>query len=121
MKKIILFALVITIIMVSAACGSDVKNEAAPPEGMSSVLPDSGAQMNDGKQESKDEAMLPIDIAKSMIGCDISELYDVIGEPVSAEYAKSCMGSGDDGELKYDGFTVYTNRTESEEIIQNVE
>ena len=47
-------------------------------------------------------------IAESYIGKEVSELYDAIGEPESVSYASSCLGSGEDGELVYNGFTVYT-------------
>ena len=33
-----------------------------------------------------------------------------IGEPDNSSYASSCLGPGEDGELYYDGFTVYTYR-----------
>ena len=33
-----------------------------------------------------------------------------IGKPNNESYASSCLGDGEDGELSYDGFTVYTYR-----------
>ena len=45
-----------------------------------------------------------------MIGEDISSLTAAIGEPDNSSYASSCLGPGEDGELYYDGFTVYTYR-----------
>ena len=47
---------------------------------------------------------------QEMIGEDISALTAPIGEPETSSYASSCLGPGDDGELYYDGFTVYTYR-----------
>ena len=35
---------------------------------------------------------------------------ETIGEPNDSRYAQSCLGDGEDGELYYDGFTVYTYR-----------
>ena len=60
-------------------------------------------------------------IAESYIGKEVSELYDAIGEPESASYASSCLGSGEDGELVYDGFTVYTYKEGDSEVVQNVQ
>ena len=37
-------------------------------------------------------------------------LTDAIGKPNNESYASSCLGDGEDGELSYDGFTVYTYR-----------
>lgn len=60
-------------------------------------------------------------IAESYIGKEVSELYDAIGEPESVSYASSCLGSGEDGELVYNGFTVYTYKEGDSEVVQNVQ
>lgn len=60
-------------------------------------------------------------IAESYIGKEVSELYDAIGEPESSSYASSCLGSGEDGELVYNGFTVYTYKEGDSEVVQNVQ
>lgn len=43
-----------------------------------------------------------------------------IGSPSGSSYAPSCLGPGEDGELFYDGFTVYTYREGGTEIVQDV-
>lgn len=48
--------------------------------------------------------------ALALIDCSVEELYDTVGMPVDYMYADSCLGEGEDGELYYDGFTVYTYR-----------
>lgn len=48
--------------------------------------------------------------AQEMIGEEVSSLTAAIGEPENSSYASSCLGPGEDGELYYDGFTVYTYR-----------
>ena len=48
--------------------------------------------------------------AQQMIGETLTALTDEIGEPNNESYASSCLGDGEDGELSYDGFTVYTYR-----------
>ena len=60
-------------------------------------------------------------IAESYIGKEVSELYDAIGEPESVSYASSCLGGGEDGELVYNGFTVYTYKEGDSEVVQNVQ
>lgn len=52
----------------------------------------------------------PYETAVSMIDGDVQSLIDAIGEPNDSQYASSCLGDGEDGELYYDGFTVYTYR-----------
>ena len=45
-----------------------------------------------------------------LIDQPVEDLYDLIGQPVrEGEYTSSCLVTGgQDGQLEYDGFTVYT-------------
>ncbi len=61
------------------------------------------------------------DTARAYIGRSVSELTDAIGMPLSWDYASSCLGSGEDGILSYDGFTVYTYRENGMENVVDVE
>lgn len=65
-----------------------------------------GADEEDGADELKA-------IALGLVGADVSALYDAVGYPISSSYAPSCLGDGEDGELVYDGFTVYTFKAAS--------
>ncbi len=59
--------------------------------------------------------------AVSCIGKPLSALTEQIGEPASVSYSSSCLGDGEDGELYYDGFTVYTYRdTDGSENVYDV-
>jgi hypothetical protein len=62
-----------------------------------------------------------LSIAKGYIDAPVEDLIAEIGEPVDRDYAPSCMGSGDDGNLYYDGFTVYTYREGDSEVVIDVE
>lgn len=55
----------------------------------------------------------PKDTALGLVGSDVSALYSAVGYPISSSYAPSCVGDGEDGELVYDGFTVYTFKAAS--------
>ena len=59
--------------------------------------------------------------AQELIGEDVAVLYAAIGEPNSSDYAPSCLVDGEDGELYYDEFVVYTQRTASGETVYYVE
>ena len=59
--------------------------------------------------------------AAGYVGADVSALYAAVGRPASSDYAPSCLGSGEDGNLYYDGFTVYTYRENGSETVQYVE
>lgn len=58
--------------------------------------------------------------AMGCIGSPVSTLYSIIGSPNSSSYADSCNGGGEDGELYYNGFTVYTYRENGEETVVDV-
>jgi hypothetical protein len=61
-------------------------------------------------------------LAESCIGKSVEDLYALIGQPQSADYAPSCLVEGaEDGNLYYEGFTVYTLRTEDGESVEYVE
>lgn len=59
--------------------------------------------------------------AANLVGRPVSELYAAIGQPVSSDYAPSCLvEGGEDGELTYNGFTVYTVKDASGETVYDV-
>lgn len=60
-------------------------------------------------------------LAEQYIDQPVSALIAAIGQPISSDYAPSCLGEGEDGNLYYDGFTVYTYRDGDSEVIQYVE
>ncbi len=59
--------------------------------------------------------------AESFIGAALEELIAAIGEPESSDYAPSCLGPGEDGNLYYEGFVVYTYREDGTETVEYVE
>ena len=122
-KKVFLMFLVAVMILSLCACGGSEEK----PENMESVLPgaESGVETDDAAPssepvEAEPEANKDKELAESMIGEEVSGLIEAIGEPESSSYAGSCLGPGEDGELHYDGFTVYTYKEGDSEIIQNV-
>lgn len=60
------------------------------------------------------------ELAMTFIGESVDDLIAAIGEPSGSDYAPSCLGSGEDGELFYDGFSVYTYREDGAETVQDV-
>lgn len=58
--------------------------------------------------------------AAAYIGSSKSALINGIGAPNSSSYAPSCIGEGEDGELRYNGFTVYTYRENGSETVTDV-
>ena len=60
------------------------------------------------------------DAARTYIGQSASSLIAALGSPISSSYAPSCLGPGEDGELIYSGFTVYTYRENGVETVEDV-
>lgn len=60
--------------------------------------------------------------AEACVGLAVEELYAAVGQPAEEpQYAPSCLQDGaEDGMLYYDGFYVWTVRTETEEIVHAV-
>lgn len=129
MKKMIVMLLACTLLLGLCACG---KEEAAPTEPAISAQPkveattavEETAAPTEAPTEAATEAAPAADkkaLAESCVDKDISELYALIGEPESSEYAPSCLVDGEDGTLYYDGFVVYTTREGDVETVYYVE
>lgn len=83
---------------------------------------DNSEGQNESTQASGSEAQkTPKALAESCIDKTVQELYALIGEPESSEYVPSCLGSGEDGNLYYANFTVYTYREGEIETVRVVE
>lgn len=129
-KKHSYFALVLALVLLMlCACGNSGEAKNDVPEGMKSILPGANQTSDDVQTEETPEAVTEEPaiedneqqkIAEELIGSEVSALFDAIGEPDSTDYASSCLGPGEDGELHYNGFTVYTYREGDTEIIQDV-
>ena len=93
--------------------------EPAPAPETAAPAPESAPAAEEPAAETPAE---PSDFEKAEACVDksVEELYAAVGEPASSDYASSCLGSGDDGELHYDGFTVYTYREGDSETVQTV-
>lgn len=118
MKKLSFLFAVLLLTALLAGCGQNnaqpqTTADAAPQETQGTKLTSSLP----GAVDPKD----PKQIARSLVDHELSELIEAIGEPISADYASSCLGPGQDGALQYEGFTVYTYREGDHEIVREVE
>ena len=120
-RKYASLLLVLALALSLCACGSKSAPAAdETPAKLESTLP--GTAKND-PDAAKDADPLAETKAKILALKDhpVSELYALIGQPKSSDYAPSCMGDGEDGCLYYDGFTVYTYREGESEVVYDVE
>ena len=131
--RICILLLVLALAAGLCACGGGSAPaptaEPTPAPAMSAALPDAGLQKapepaaeKEADAESADQADPALKAAAvACIEKSVEDLYAAIGEPSGSSYASSCLGPGEDGELYYDGFTVYTYKENDSEIVMDVE
>ena len=134
MKKALTVLLAALLALSLAACGdAGTEPTAAPTEEPAATEPaatEPAAEPEETEPAAEPEETEPaaepedslLETAKTFEGADVNELIAAIGEPESSDYAPSCLGEGEDGNLYYDGFTVYTYRdTDGTETVNYVE
>lgn len=129
MKKLTCLLLALTLLFGLAACGeepAEVTEEPAagsvePVEESAPPAEESVAPAEESEAPAEEEPS-PLEAAKEFEGAPLEDLIAAIGEPLSSDYAPSCLGEGEDGNLYYDGFTVYTYRdVDGSETVNYVE
>ena len=113
MKKLTCLLLALTLLLGLAACGeepAEVTEEPAagsvePVEESAPPAEESVAPAEESEAPAEEEPS-PLEAAKEFEGAPLEDLIAAIGEPLSSDYAPSCLGEGEDGNLYYDGFTV---------------
>ena len=120
MKKTITILLCALLVLSLAGCGGTKAESSEPTAAPAAaetpavteapavtVAPD--ASVTPAESDTGDVSALVEQIV-SMKGQPIDDLYALVGEPLSTDYTSSCIGpSGSkDGQLEYEGFTVYT-------------
>ena len=140
MKKTIAIILALMMVLSLAACGGEKEaidsiggqdgpevtvtaTPAATPE--PTPAPETPPEPTPAPEVTSEPVEEPKDdlktTAESFIGAALEELIAAIGEPESSDYAPSCLGPGEDGNLYYDGFVVYTYREDGTETVEYVE
>ena len=128
MKKIACLLLALALLLCRAACGGEPAADAGEPVAESeepvaeSEEPVEESEEPVEESEAPAEEATPLETAKEFEGANLEDLIAAIGEPQSSDYAPSCLGEGEDGNLYYDGFTVYTYRdVDGTEVVNYVE
>ena len=128
MKKLTCLLLALTLLLGLAACGEEPAEVTEEPAGSAepaaepSAAPDASEAPAEESEAPAEEEPSPLEAAKAFEGAPLEDLIAAIGEPLSSDYAPSCLGEGEDGNLYYDGFTVYTYRdVDGSETVNYVE
>lgn len=125
MKRICLTILACLLLLSLCACaGNETPTEPVSSQGSTTEateqISDSTAAVAD-TTEAAQEPTDPKALANSCLEKSVDDLYALIGQPQSSDYAPSCLGPGEDGMLYYDGFIVYTYRENGVETVDYVE
>ncbi len=118
----------ICLVCLLTACGGETPaaaSDAPETPAVSAVLPDAAlreaASPTPAPAATREPDTAQRDAAAKYIDRRVTELYKEFGEPRDSSYAPSCLGPGQDGELYYDGFTVYTYKEGDSEVVTDVE
>lgn len=121
--------LILSIAVVLCACGSNTAPSSAPASEAPAAQPsaaveevgsDRSTESNEGDNEIAGQLDVE-DLASRFVDSPLDALLAELGEPSSREYVPSCLGPGEDGELFYDGFTVYTFKSADGEVVIDVD
>lgn len=125
MKRMICLLLCLLMMLALCACGGEKESE--KPANMQSSLPGTAASDEEAAEtetpvsEEVSDAAEAVKKALKLKDRPVSELYEAIGEPDSEDAAPSCMGPGEDVNLYYDGFTVYTYKEGNKQVVVDAE
>lgn len=124
MKKLIVAMLCLTALL--AGCGADTQPTETTTQPTTQTEATTEAPTETTTEASTEETTEGPSLkaqAESCIGKTVEELIALIGEPQSSDYAPSCLnpGVGEDGNLYYEGFTVYTYKEDGVEEVVDVE
>ena len=120
MKRMIAMALCLVLALGLAACSTDREAQQQTTAGTTGTT---GATVSQTETTGPETAQDAKALAESCIGKSVEELYALIGQPESSEYAPSCLnpGEGEDGLLYYADFVVYTYKDANGETVDYVE
>lgn len=123
MKKMI--ALLLAVLMMAGLCACEGEETPAtqPPVSQTDPSNEPAQPTEPSEVQPTEPEKTAFELAEECIDKSLEELISLIGEPDSADYAPSCLnpGVGEDGNLYYEGFVVYTYREGDKETVTYVE
>ena len=117
MKKIILFLLSTVLILSLCACGASQVDTTPSADTTEQIIPTDTTAPTETTAASAGAK----ELAEGCIEKSVDDLFALIGQPDSTDYAPSCLGPGEDGMLYYEDFIVYTYREDGKETVEYVE
>lgn len=123
MKKMIALLLAVLMMAGLCACGDEETPATQPPVSQTDPSNEPAQPTEPSEVQPTEPEKTAFELAEECIDKSLEELISLIGEPDSADYAPSCLnpGVGEDGNLYYEGFVVYTYREGDKETVTYVE
>lgn len=112
-RTAVVLVLLLAALAVTACSGSDNPSDTAAAPAPAPAETEQTAVLLTAEEK--------LEAAKGFLDQPVEDLIAKIGEPDSRDYAPSCFGDGEDGNLYYEGFTVYTYRENGKEVVRDVE
>ena len=107
-------------LLFSDSTGNDISNGLGTTEPVTASTP-VPEPMPEPTPAPAPAAESPFEIARKYIDRPLDELTAVIGQPLSSVYGPSCLiPGGQDGQLQYDGFWIYTVKDGDTETVKDV-
>ncbi len=108
MKKTSVLILCLALLLLSACGSGETAPAPAPTEAPAPAAVPTEAPAEEPVEATPDTAAIVSQVL-DLRGHPVEELIDWLGEPLSRDYSSSCLvQGGQDGQLVYEGFTVYT-------------
>ena len=121
MRRYILIPILCAVLVLSlAGCGGTKAETAGPTEApavtaapteapAAAPSPTEAPAAAAAPEKADSETAALVEKILAMEGQPVEDLYALVGQPNSSDYTPSCLVTGgQDGQLEYDGFTVYT-------------
>ena len=111
MKRNILIPILCVVLSLSlAGCGGTKAESTSPTEAPEiTQAPTQAPSVTEAPEAGGSDVAALVEKILSMEGQPVEDLYALVGQPNSSDYTPSCLVTGgEDGQLEYDGFTVYT-------------
>ncbi len=106
---------------VLAASASNAAAAKTPPASATDVSADAAAAVQQAQAPAAMTAQEACAKAQACVGLPVEELYAAVGQPTQATYGPSCLQvNAEDGMLTYDGFSVWTVRSDTAETVHEV-
>ena len=123
-KTVSVFLLLITVLSLSACSrtggGAPAASVTIAPAAAAASATDTSSAALPAASSTDTNAQSTYSTARNYIGRSTRDMFAAIGQPGSSTYSSTDDAGSQEGMLFYDGFYVWTTRTNNDETVQDV-